>query len=609
MTWRPDGPQGNEAEKIKHLIVPYTRGRVLDLGCGPHKAWPHFIGVDNGHHAREFGWQYKADIVEDCARLDLFRDESMDAVFSSHLLEHIEDYRGALKEWWSVISPRGYLVLYLPHKDFYPNIGQPGANPDHKHDFRPNDVVEALAEVSQGFDLLVKEDRNGGDEYSFLLVFKKNVPGDFAFRRSCDGQRPRKTAMVCRFGGFGDLLMAASVLPGLKRQGFHVTFMSTQKGRELLAEDPNIDAWWIQDEDQVPNPELPAYWEAVGSRFDRFVNLSESVEGTLLAVPGRANHAWPDDVRRRRLGTVNYLDFIHELAGVPRRPELRFYPTDGERAWAREFRAELGADSFVIVWSLSGSSLHKAYPWTDNVVARLMLDCPRATVVFVGDTACQILEMGWEEEKRVLRRSGVWSIRETLAFLEAADCVVGPETGVLNAAGLLDIPKVVMLSHSSRENLTRDWKRTTVLTAQGLPCHPCHRLHYSDRYCHVEPESRAALCALAIEPARVFEAINGYYEDEDKPMIERKDPAWKRAAAAFQRAKLSAESVLVDLAKARARIVDLAGDQSAKGFGVLARRSRRAGSVNYADVPQLQGIDLSPYRKPDSYYFTVDVDV
>lgn len=514
MTWRIDGPQGNEAAKIKHLIVPYTRGRVLDLGCGPFKCWPHFIGVDNGHHAREFGWQYKPDIdVDDCTRLDLFRDESVDAVFSSHLLEHIEDYREALKEWWRVIKPGGHLVLYLPHKDHYPNIGQPGANPDHKHDFRPHEVVEAVGEASKGFDLVVNEDRNGGDEYSFLLVFKKNEAGDERFRRSCDlvGHRG-KTALVCRFGGFGDLLMAASVLPGLKKQGYDVTFMTTPKGKDLLAEDPHIDAWWVQDEDQVPNPELPQYWEAVSARFDKFVNLSESVEGTLLAVPGRSNHGWPLEVRQRRMGTVNYLDFTHDLAQVPRGPQLRFYATEAERAWTRTFRSELGEDSFVILWSLAGSSLHKAYPWTDNVVARLMLECPRAKVVFVGDTACQLLEQGWEEETRVVRRSGVWSIRETLAFIDAADCVVGPETGVLNAAGFLEVPKVIFLSHSSRENLTRDWKRTTVLTPQGLPCHPCHLLHYGDRYCHVEPESHAALCAIGIDPERVFEAIRFYYE-------------------------------------------------------------------------------------------------
>ena len=50
MAWRLEDPQGNEAAKIKYEIVPYTRGQGLDIGCGPFKAFPHFIGVDNGHH-------------------------------------------------------------------------------------------------------------------------------------------------------------------------------------------------------------------------------------------------------------------------------------------------------------------------------------------------------------------------------------------------------------------------------------------------------------------------------------------------------------------------------------------------------------------------------
>jgi len=40
---------------------------------------------------------------------------------------------------------------------------------------------------------------------------------------------------------------------------------------------------------------------------------------------------------------------------------------------------------------MSGSSVHKAWPYTDAVVARLMLDNKNAKVVFVGDEYCKIL--------------------------------------------------------------------------------------------------------------------------------------------------------------------------------------------------------------------------
>ena len=71
--WRAQDPQCHEADKIKYLIVPYTRGRGLDIGCGANKAFPHFIGIDNYGHAQQFGIGMKPDVyVEDATKLYLF---------------------------------------------------------------------------------------------------------------------------------------------------------------------------------------------------------------------------------------------------------------------------------------------------------------------------------------------------------------------------------------------------------------------------------------------------------------------------------------------------------------------------------------------------------
>src|SRR3990167_6791330 len=113
MTWKV-GDKANEARKIVWELVQYTRGRVLDIGSGHFKALPHFIGVDNG---AEWGTTGRgADVKADAHDLSLFTDGSCDAVFSSHLLEHIqyEDVPAVLKEWMRVIKIGGYLILYLP---------------------------------------------------------------------------------------------------------------------------------------------------------------------------------------------------------------------------------------------------------------------------------------------------------------------------------------------------------------------------------------------------------------------------------------------------------------------------------------------------------------
>jgi predicted SAM-dependent methyltransferase/ADP-heptose:LPS heptosyltransferase len=511
MTWRAEDPQGNEAYKVRWDIVRWTRGKGLDLGAGPFKAWPHFISVDNGHH---WGFEGVNFPVETCEDLSVFSDESQPFVFSSHLLEHIEDTGAALAEWYRVIKTGGYLILYLPHKVLYPNMGEEGANPDHKHDFLPEDIIEHMKAVG-GWDLLINETRdtdNGpgerGNEYSFYQVFRKR--GDDIQRRVCDEPKPDKTVCVCRFGAYGDQLQASSVLKGLKEQGYH--WMTVPTGYAVLRTNPYIDEWFLMDVDQVPDTALTGFWNHWRTKFDKFINLSESIERTLLAVNWDSRWDWPKSVLHRMMDQ-NYLEFTHELAEVPFVPDVHFYETDAEQEESEAFRAEK-ATGFCVLWALAGSSLHKFYPWMDQVLAAVMLHLPEAKVVTVGDAACAILEQGWEDEDRVITRSGQWSMRRSLSMALHSDLVMGPETGVLNAVGYEEVETLIMLSHSSEKNLTRDWVNNTVMVPDTAiaPCYPCHKLHHSKSTCPREEETTAAMCAASINPDDVFNAIRASYE-------------------------------------------------------------------------------------------------
>lgn len=568
MTWRIDDPQGNEAAKVRYDIVPYTRGVVLDLGCGPFKAFPHFIGVDNGHHDAAFGWQSRPDIVVDtCARLAgkmtlgatealgllpegavyvpdytyTVPDGSCDAVFSSHLLEHMEDPAAALEEWWRVLKVGGFLVLYLPDEDLYPRVGEPGANPDHKFNLS-RAIVAAWMKRLPGWSLLENEQRAEGREYSFLQVYQKRDDGVHdvdAWDRARRTRAARKNACVVRYGGIGDMIQAASVFAAVKAQGYHVTLMTTPNGYEVVKHDPNVDAVMIQDTDQVPNSLLCEFWHVWSKKFDKFVNLSELVEGYLLGIPGRANHAFPEAVRRRYMGR-NYLEFQHEVAETPFEPRPRFWPNLEECDRVAKWRAGLGEKAYVAMWALAGSSAHKVYPHMDAVIASALMKWPDLHWVLVGGLECQLLEAGWEGEPRVHRLCGRIGVRESLSLALGVDLVIGPETGITNAVAHEDVDKIVFLSHSSVENLTRDWTYTTSLTPppEAAPCYPCHRLHYDRTFCpevkmpltefcptidalpaeqqeilraatdeHGLYSTGGALCAHWIDPVTVVEAI------------------------------------------------------------------------------------------------------
>jgi ADP-heptose:LPS heptosyltransferase len=340
---------------------------------------------------------------------------------------------------------------------------------------------------------------------------------------SVDLSIPPKTVCVVRYGGFGDMIQAANIFPALKRDGWRVVVMTTPQGKDIVAHDPHVDEFLLQDTDQVPNNELTAYWDVQSARFERFINLSESVEGTLLAYPGRANHGWPDALRRRELGK-NYLEWTAQLAELPYLSETRFYPAEEERQAADRFltrirrRAaqvpEVGPTNapatFNIMFTLAGSSVHKMYPHQDDVIANVLAALPEATFTLVGDYACQLLEQGWEEHHRVNCLAGRIGIRETLAVAQRMDCVVGPETGVLNAVGFERNAKVILLSHSSPENLTKHWVNTEAIEPPTA-CYPCHRLHHDRRHCPEHEPTGASQCAFDIDPFRVFAAIGRAY--------------------------------------------------------------------------------------------------
>jgi ADP-heptose:LPS heptosyltransferase len=303
------------------------------------------------------------------------------------------------------------------------------------------------------------------------------------------------------------MLQASSVLPLLKQQGYHVTFMTTPQGKEIVEQNPFIDQWFIQDTDQVPNPWLTEFWRVHRTKYDRWINLSESVEGTYLALPGRAQHQWSHDARRQLLDH-NYLETTHLIAGVPYDPSCKFYPTAKEVEWAQRDRKAMTADK-VVLWVLTGSSVHKVWPYVDTIVARLMLYHPSVKVVFSGDELSELGEAGWENESRVVRRCGKWSIRETLVFANTqADLVIGPETGVLNSVAFSKIPKIVFLSHSSKNNLTRDWKNAVALEPDGCSCFPCHILHYGFEYCRRDEATGVADCQAKISADVVWDSIN-----------------------------------------------------------------------------------------------------
>jgi SAM-dependent methyltransferase len=63
-------------------------------------------------------------------------DDSLDFVFSSHCLEHINDPHEALVNWMRILKPGGHLIVAVPDEDMYEQGVWPSShNLGHRHSF------------------------------------------------------------------------------------------------------------------------------------------------------------------------------------------------------------------------------------------------------------------------------------------------------------------------------------------------------------------------------------------------------------------------------------------------------------------------------------------
>ena len=93
---------------IYNNIFQKTKYKRLYLGCG-NKYIKNFVNVDIMEES-------KADIISDVRTLKEFDINSIDLIYSCHMIEHVSrhEYKNVLKRWYDIIKPGGKIRLALP---------------------------------------------------------------------------------------------------------------------------------------------------------------------------------------------------------------------------------------------------------------------------------------------------------------------------------------------------------------------------------------------------------------------------------------------------------------------------------------------------------------
>lgn len=149
---------GGNAYAIRRTALKYCKGSGLDIGASH---WPLTgstpIDTETGPGT--------ANRIEDIA------ENSHDYVFSSHCLEHIEDWQSALDMWIGKIKPGGILFLYLPHPSCKLwHMDNPMMKGIHKWVPTPEIIEDELQK--KGLEIIDKDE--GPDHFfSFFICARK----------------------------------------------------------------------------------------------------------------------------------------------------------------------------------------------------------------------------------------------------------------------------------------------------------------------------------------------------------------------------------------------------------------------------------------------------
>ncbi len=188
--WPVKGEAGRTfPDKLKNgFFSTYMAGEVtIDVGYrgafeGAVPILPHAIGVDLDYPG------YDGKTLP-------FADEGVDTVYSSHMLEHITDFRATICDWHRVLRPGGFIVCVVPHQFLYEKRRSlPSSwNADHKRFYtpasllrefetslRPNTYrVRHLRDNDQAYTYGIGPEAHSGGGYEIELVVQKIAPPEW----------------------------------------------------------------------------------------------------------------------------------------------------------------------------------------------------------------------------------------------------------------------------------------------------------------------------------------------------------------------------------------------------------------------------------------------
>lgn len=158
----------------ENFFEKYIKGEGIDIGCGK------LYGYDSEDKIDKNAIAHDKDMC-DAHKMHVFRDCNFDYVYSSHVLEHLEDPVLAIKNWYRITKNDGFLIIAVPSKFRYEKKRNPPSrwNGDHKIFYTPALLISQIEEALEPNSYLIEYVKDCANNFKWEIPAEKHSSGEY----------------------------------------------------------------------------------------------------------------------------------------------------------------------------------------------------------------------------------------------------------------------------------------------------------------------------------------------------------------------------------------------------------------------------------------------
>ena len=299
----------------------------------------------------------------------------------------------------------------------------------------------------------------------------------------------KKTLLIWRLGGVGDLLWGTPAFPILAKEA-DIDVVADVRGEAIYRYNPYIRRIIrfedLRDKEGKPLSDPVSvdklcintaveWWDEYRKQYDYCISAWTATGLALHRsdVFGKKETFYADKAERQT--DQNFPDKILAGMGLPWIKGLlpKLYISDEEHQELVAYRKQFAGQK-LLLWHTSESAYNKFIPQAVGYIQTILQNCKDVTVLLTGkehrDFPTHLPDRCISLRDRDLR----WQ----LIMPSIADLVVGPESATINAAAVWTVPKVILFSHTMHKNLSLHWWNVYPIypNADKCACAPCYRI-------------------------------------------------------------------------------------------------------------------------------------